>query len=193
MIRPARSSCRAARYRASRASAPGSPTGWGAKATTCRRSSSSRPTYPKTGPGQALYHRMWGSGFLPTRHNGVALRGTGDPVLYLANPDGVTTDDRRVMLDALGSLNAASSAATATPRPARGSLSTRWPSACRRSVPDLVDLASEPQARPRPVRSERHQPRHLRQQACWRGGWWSGGSAWCRSSIAAGTSSAISR
>src|SRR5579872_2801201 len=41
------------------------------------------PTYPKTGPGQALYHRMWGSGFLPTRHNGVALRGSGDPVLYL--------------------------------------------------------------------------------------------------------------
>ena len=46
----------------------------------------------KTGPAQALYHRMWGSGFLPTRHNGVSLRGTGDPVLYLQNPDGVTQE-----------------------------------------------------------------------------------------------------
>ncbi len=48
---------------------------------------------------------MWSSGFLPTRHTGVALRSGGDPVLYLPNPDGVSVDDRRVMLDALGELN----------------------------------------------------------------------------------------
>ncbi len=47
------------------------------------------PTFPSSGNGQALFTRMWGSGFLPTKFNGVALRGAGDPVLYLQNPDGV--------------------------------------------------------------------------------------------------------
>ena len=42
---------------------------------------------------------MWSSGFLPTRYTGVALRGSGDPVLYLPNPDGVSRADRRRMLD----------------------------------------------------------------------------------------------
>ena len=62
------------------------------------------PRFPSTGNGQALFTRMWSSGFLPTRHNGVALRGTGDPVLYLQNPEGVTKSDRRSMLDALSKL-----------------------------------------------------------------------------------------
>ena len=63
------------------------------------------PQFPSDSNGQALYNRMWGSGFLPTRFNGVALRGAGDPVLYLPNPDGVSRTDRRVMLDVLDRLN----------------------------------------------------------------------------------------
>ncbi len=63
------------------------------------------PRFPLDSNGQALFSRMWNSGFLPTRFNGVALRGSGDPVLYLQNPDGVTREDRRVMLDALEKLN----------------------------------------------------------------------------------------
>src|SRR5690606_33227472 len=63
------------------------------------------PTFPSTGNGQALFSRMWGSGFLPSKFNGVALRGVGDPVLYVQNPAGVDASDRRVMLDALGRLN----------------------------------------------------------------------------------------
>ncbi|MEM9701648.1 MAG: DUF1501 domain-containing protein, partial [Planctomycetota bacterium] len=50
---------------------------------------------------QALYNRLWGSGFLPTQHAGVALRSKGDPVLYLSDPPGVSRATRRNMLDAL--------------------------------------------------------------------------------------------
>src|SRR6185369_14604972 len=53
------------------------------------------PKFPSSGNGQAIFTRMWASGFLPSSFNGVALRGTGDPVLYVRNPEGVTTDDRR--------------------------------------------------------------------------------------------------
>jgi hypothetical protein len=54
---------------------------------------------------QALYSRLWGSGFLPAEHQGVKLRGGGDPVLYLSNPDGISRPDRRKMLDGLMTLN----------------------------------------------------------------------------------------
>ncbi len=54
---------------------------------------------------QALFSRLWGSGFLPTRHQGVALRSSGDPVLYLSNPPGVSDHSRRQMLDGLAELN----------------------------------------------------------------------------------------
>jgi len=54
---------------------------------------------------QALFERLWGAGFLATRHAGVNLRSQGDAVLYLANPPGVTAARRRRMLDALRQLN----------------------------------------------------------------------------------------
>ena len=49
---------------------------------------------------QPLYDRLWGSGFLPTVHQGVKFRNQGDAVLYLSNPPGVTSEARRDMLDA---------------------------------------------------------------------------------------------
>lgn len=55
--------------------------------------------------GQALYARLWGAGFLSTRHQGVSLRSTGDPVLYLSNPEGMSEGMRRRMLDELAKLN----------------------------------------------------------------------------------------
>src|SRR2546428_12605593 len=55
---------------------------------------------------QPLYTRLWGSGFLPSEHQGVNFRGTGDPVLYLSNPPGITNTTRRRMLDGLAKLNA---------------------------------------------------------------------------------------
>jgi len=63
------------------------------------------PTWSSTAAAQALFTRMWSSGFLATRYNGVALRSSGDPVLYLPDPPGVSRDDRRAMLDTLGRLN----------------------------------------------------------------------------------------
>src|SRR5688572_24845170 len=58
-----------------------------------------------TGNAQALADRAWGSGFLPTRHQGVKFRSGSDPVLYLSNPPGYTSDARRHFLDDLGKLN----------------------------------------------------------------------------------------
>ena len=54
---------------------------------------------------QGLYSRLWGSGFLPSKHQGVAFQTNGDPVLFLSNPKGVDADVRRRMLDATGALN----------------------------------------------------------------------------------------
>ena len=98
---------------------------------------------PDIPPSQALFTRMWSSGFLPTRHAGVALRGSGDPVLYLRNPAGVSTADRRRMLDTLGSLNAHNLARYHDPeietRIAQYEMAFRM----QASVPELTDLSTE--------------------------------------------------
>src|SRR6185436_18032397 len=54
---------------------------------------------------QALFSRLWGSGFLDTKYAGVALRSSGDPVLYLSNPAGVSAETRKHMLEGLNQLN----------------------------------------------------------------------------------------
>ena len=54
---------------------------------------------------QPLYDRLWGSGFLPSRYQGVKFRSVGDPVLYLSNPSGFDAENRRRFLDAAGELN----------------------------------------------------------------------------------------
>jgi hypothetical protein len=98
---------------------------------------------PDINPSQALFTRMWSSGFLPTRYSGVAMRGTGDPVLYLPNPEGITAADRRRMLDGLGRLNEIGFERFRDPeittRIAQYEMAFRMQS----SVPDLVDLSSE--------------------------------------------------
>lgn len=101
------------------------------------------PRFPADSNGQALYNRMWGSGFLPTRFNGVALRGSGDPVLYLPNPEGVGASERRVMLDALNEINRQSYQKYLDPeietRIAQYEMAFRM----QRSVPELVDISQE--------------------------------------------------
>jgi hypothetical protein len=104
------------------------------------------PRFPDGSNGQAIYNRMWGSGFLPTKYSGVALRGTGDPVLYLPNPDGVTMDDRRTMLDALGKLNARRFEKFADPETQSRIAQYEMAFRMQRSVPELTDLSNEPQA-----------------------------------------------
>ena len=56
-------------------------------------------------PGQPIFSRLWGSGFLPTQHQGVQLRSNGDPVLYLKDAAGIDRRTRRLMLDDLAALN----------------------------------------------------------------------------------------
>ena len=101
------------------------------------------PQFPSGSNGQALFSRMWGSGFLPTRFTGVTLRGAGDPVLYLQNPDGLTSGERRTMLDALGQLNQRGFEKFGDPeiqtRIAQYEMAFRMQS----SVPDLVNLSDE--------------------------------------------------
>ena len=128
----------------------GRPTASAASRRTCPASSSSAPASKGPSGGNS----NWGSGFLPTVYQGVPFRTGGDPVLYLSNPRG----RRRRAAARLARRRQASStsmrldATSATRRSPRGSTRTRWPSGCRRARPELMDLASEPQARPRDVR-----------------------------------------
>jgi uncharacterized protein (DUF1501 family) len=95
---------------------------------------------------QPLYTRLWGSGFLPSEHQGVQFRGTGDPVLYLSNPAGVDAAARRRMLDGLAKLNAKQYQAFGDPeintRIAQYEMAYRM----QTSVPDLTDLSKESEA-----------------------------------------------
>ena len=87
---------------------------------------------------------MWQSGFLPTRHNGVALRSGADPVLYIQNPPGVAADNRRAMLDGLGKLNAMNHARFGDPETVTRIAQYEMAFRMQTSVPDLVDLKKEP-------------------------------------------------
>ena len=94
--------------------------------------------------GQPLYDRLWSSGFLPSQYQGVKFRSSGDPVLFLSNPPGVTDRIRRRMLDDVGSLNERRFDAFGDPeiqtRIAQYEMAYRM----QTSVPDLTDLDSEP-------------------------------------------------
>ncbi len=93
---------------------------------------------------QAIYNRLWGTGFLPSKHQGVALRSSGDPVLFLSNPAGVDAQTRRRMLDSLARLNQHQLDQVADPetqaRIAQYEMAFRMQS----SVPELMDLSREP-------------------------------------------------
>lgn len=101
------------------------------------------PTFPAGSQAQALFTRMWSSGFLPTSHNGVALRGTGDPVLYIRNPPGVSGADRRQMLDALAKLNCNTLERLGDPETQTRIAQYEMAFRMQTSVPELTDLTSE--------------------------------------------------
>ena len=101
------------------------------------------PNWSSKGNAQALFTRMWSSGFLSTNHTGVALRSVGDPVLYIQNPAGVETADRRTMLDALNQLNAANFQRFGDPEIQTRISQYEMAFRMQRSVPELTDLAGE--------------------------------------------------
>jgi hypothetical protein len=99
-----------------------------------------------TSCGQIFYDFYWGSGFLPTRYQGVKFRGSNDPVLYLSNPDGVSRSIKREMLD---DIRAANELKMRTARdPEIGTRIAQYEMGYRMqaSVPELTDLSDEPQA-----------------------------------------------
>ena len=95
---------------------------------------------------QALFSRLWGSGFLPTKHAGVSMRSSGDPVLYLSNPPGVTSDRRRKMLDALGQLNQKKFEQVGDPEIVSRIAQYEMAFRMQTSVPELADISSEPKS-----------------------------------------------
>ena len=92
---------------------------------------------------QALFSRLWGSGFLPSKHQGVLLRSQGDPVLYLSNPKGVDSKVRRTMLDGLNALNQKHFEAVGDPETQARIAQYEMAFRMQTSVPDLVDLSGE--------------------------------------------------
>jgi hypothetical protein len=92
---------------------------------------------------QPLYARLWGNGFLPSIHQGVQFRSGPDPVLYLANPDGITQSSRRKMLDRLAELQQVEFESIGDPeihaRVAQYEMAYRMQS----SVPEVLDLSKE--------------------------------------------------
>lgn len=92
---------------------------------------------------QSLFARLWGTGFMPSEHQGVLLRSEGDPVLYLSNPPGVTLKDRRVQLDALSALNQKVHSQFADPEILSRIKQHEMAYRMQTSVPELMDLKGE--------------------------------------------------
>jgi hypothetical protein len=95
--------------------------------------------------GQPLYDRLWGSGFLPTKYQGVKFRSVGDPVLYLSNPPGLNSGTRRRMLDDLARLNGINLNRYGDPEIATRIAQYEMAYRMQASVPELTDLSSEPE------------------------------------------------
>ncbi len=104
------------------------------------------PKFSAKVAAQALFTRMWSSGFLPTSHTGVALRAQGDPVLFLENPNGVDPSTRRTMLDSLGKFNQLSHARYGDPETLTRIAQYEMAFRMQTSVPELTDFSNESQA-----------------------------------------------
>lgn len=93
--------------------------------------------------GQLFYDYYWGSGFLPSRHQGVRFRNTGDPVPYLANPPGVSEKARRTLLDDISAMNQDHLADYGDPEVDTRISQYEMAFRMQTSVPDLVDFSDE--------------------------------------------------
>ncbi|MFN9892149.1 MAG: DUF1501 domain-containing protein [Acidobacteriota bacterium] len=94
---------------------------------------------------QPLYDHYWGSGFLPSRYQGVKLRNAKDPVLYLRDPEGLPRPLRRQMLDGLAALNQRRLEETGDPEIATRIRQYEMAYRMQSSVPELTDLSNEPE------------------------------------------------
>ncbi|MFT4641304.1 MAG: hypothetical protein ACI8T1_004641 [Verrucomicrobiales bacterium] len=92
---------------------------------------------------QGLLSRLWGSGFIPSRHQGVKLRSQGDPVLYLSDPPGIDRNARRRMLDGIASLNHLQHAEFGDPEINARIAQYEMAFKMQASVPELTNLSKE--------------------------------------------------
>jgi hypothetical protein len=104
----------------------------------------SRPSGP--GNAQPLHERMWGSGFLAARYQGVRFSPGKDPVLYLSNPPGITTDRRRRIIDDVAALNRASFDDYHDPETQSRIDQYELAFRMQTAVPELADLSQEPKS-----------------------------------------------
>jgi hypothetical protein len=95
---------------------------------------------------QALYGRLWGSGFLPSSHQGVKFRSAGDPVLYLSNPNGIDPRQRRKILDLNSALNQAHYEDLGDPETITRIKQAELAYRMQLSVPGLMDTSQEPES-----------------------------------------------
>jgi hypothetical protein len=94
--------------------------------------------------GQIFYDFYWGSGFLPSRFQGVKFRGSGDPVLYLSNPDGMGRQMRRGLLDDIARLNEMKLQDFGDPEISTRIAQYEMAFKMQASVPELSDVSREP-------------------------------------------------
>lgn len=94
-------------------------------------------------PGQPIFSRLWGSGFLPSSHQGVGLRPGANPVLYLANPPGVDRAQRRAQLDDLAALNQLHADASGDPETIARIQAYEMAFRMQASTPELTDISGE--------------------------------------------------
>jgi hypothetical protein len=92
---------------------------------------------------QPLFGRLWGSGFIPSVHQGVKLRSEGDPVLYLGDPPGIDKSSRRRMLDGVAKLNKMAAQSFGDPEIATRIAQYEMAYRMQTSVPELMDLSGE--------------------------------------------------
>jgi hypothetical protein len=98
----------------------------------------------KGGQMQPIASRQWGAGFLPSRFQGVHLRGQGDPVLYLSRPGGVGPQEQRDVVDTVQALNRIHQAAVDDPEITTRISQYEMAFLMQSSVPELMDLSKEP-------------------------------------------------
>ncbi|MBT6154362.1 MAG: DUF1501 domain-containing protein [Planctomycetaceae bacterium] len=96
--------------------------------------------------GQPLISRLWGSGFLASKHQGVRFRSGKDPVLYLSNPDGIDSGTRRRMLDRLGELHQLQLKRTADRAVEERISQYELAFKMQKSIPDVIDMSDEPES-----------------------------------------------
>ncbi|MCP4784801.1 MAG: DUF1501 domain-containing protein [Fuerstiella sp.] len=101
------------------------------------------PTWTGRKSAQALFSRLWGTGFLPSKLQGVALRAQGDPVLFLSDPPGVDKAMRRTMLDGLGELNQLQFEQNGDPETNARIAQYEMAFRMQTSVPELTDFSQE--------------------------------------------------